>query len=71
MVERPNLRFDPMEVNPNLSEKAQYDYALVLRATEKKDQKAYAELMDRYQGAIFHLVNRMVFSEDDAEDLTI
>ena len=34
-----------MEVNPNLSEKAQYDYALVLRATEKKDQKAYAELM--------------------------
>ena len=27
--------------------------------------------MDRYQGAIFHLVNRMVFSEDDAEDLTI
>ncbi len=71
MVERPKLRFDPMEVNPNLSEKAQYDYALVLRATEKKDQKAYAELMDRYQGAIFHLVNRMVFSEDDAEDLTI
>ena len=71
MVERPNLRFDPMEVNPNLSEKAQYDVALVTRALEDKDQKAYAELMDRYQSAIFHLVNRMVFSEDDAEDLTI
>ena len=68
---RPNLRFDPMEVNPNLSEKAQYDYALVLRATKEKDQKAYAELMQRYEGAIFHLINRMVFSEDDAEDLTI
>ena len=60
-----------MEMNPNLSEKAQYDVALVKRALEDKDQKAYAELMDRYQGAIFHLVNRMVFSEDDAEDLTI
>ena len=58
-------------MNPNLSEKAQYDVALVKRALEEKDQKAYAELMDRYQSAIFHLVNRMVFSEDDAEDLTI
>ena len=60
-----------MEMNPNLSEKAQHDVALVKRALEDKDQKAYAELMDRYQGAIFHLVNRMVYSEDDAEDLTI
>ena len=60
-----------MEMNPNLSEKAQYDVALVKRALEDKDQRAYAELMDRYQSAIFHLINRMVFSEDDAEDLTI
>jgi len=29
-----------MEVNPNLSEKAQYDYQLVLRATKEKDQKS-------------------------------
>ena len=34
-------------MNPNLSEKAQYDVALVKRALEDKDQKAYAELMDR------------------------
>ncbi|HAY56381.1 MAG TPA: RNA polymerase subunit sigma-24, partial [Flavobacteriales bacterium] len=54
-----------MEVNPNLSDKAQKDYELVLRATQEKDQKAYAELMERYEGAIFHLINRMVFSEDD------
>ena len=60
-----------MEVNPNLSDKAQKDYELVLRATKEKDTKAYAELMARYEGAIFHLINRMVFSEDDAEDLTI
>ena len=58
-------------MNPNLSEKAQHDVVLVKRALEDKDQTAYAELLDRYQGAIFHLVNRMVYSEDDAEDLTI
>jgi hypothetical protein len=33
-----------MDVNPNLSDKARYDYALVLRATKEKDEKAYAEL---------------------------
>ena len=35
-----------MEVNENLSEKAQYDYLLVRRAVDKGDQKAYAELME-------------------------
>ncbi|MDO7740425.1 MAG: sigma-70 family RNA polymerase sigma factor [Flavobacteriales bacterium] len=60
-----------MDVNPNLSDKARYDYALVLRATKEKDQKAYAELMERYRDSIFHLVNKMVFSSDDAEDLTM
>ena len=60
-----------MEVNPNLSEKAQYDYALVLRATKESDQQAYAELMERYRDAIFHLCRRMVFNDDDADDLTI
>ena len=54
-----------MEVNPNLSEKAQYDYALVLRATKESDQQAYAELMERYRDAIFHLCRRMVFNDDD------
>ena len=37
-----------MELNPNLSEKGKHDYALILRATEESDQKAYAELMERY-----------------------
>jgi len=60
-----------MEVNPNLSEKAQYDFALVLRATKESDQQAYAELMERYRDAIFHLCRRMVFNDDDADDLTI
>lgn len=59
-----------MEVNPNLSEKARRDYELVQRALEN-DQMAYAEIMDRYRDSIFHLINKMVFSSDDADDLTI
>ena len=60
-----------MELNPNLSEKGKHDYALILRATEKSDQKAYAELMERYRDSIFHLCRKMVFNDDDADDLTI
>ena len=60
-----------MEVNPNLSEKAKHDYALILRATGDSDQKAYAELMERYRDSIFHLCRKMVFNDDDADDLTI
>lgn len=59
-----------MEVNPNLSEKARRDYELVQRAIAN-DQLAFAEIMDRYRDSIFHLINKMVFSSDDAEDLTI
>jgi len=60
-----------MELNPNLSEKGKHDYALILRATKKSDQKAYAELMERYRDSIFHLCRKMVFNDDDADDLTI
>jgi len=59
-----------MEINPNLSEKARKDYELVQRATQG-DQQAYAALMERYRDSIFHLINKMVFSSDDADDLTI
>jgi RNA polymerase sigma factor (sigma-70 family) len=59
-----------MEVNTNLSEKAQRDYLLVQRAN-KGDQKAYAELMDRYRDAIYYMLLKMVNNASDAEDLTI
>jgi RNA polymerase sigma-70 factor (ECF subfamily) len=59
-----------MEVNPNLSDKARHDLNLVQRAAAN-DQLAFAEIMDRYRDAIFHSINKMVFSSDDAEDLTI
>lgn len=59
-----------MEINNNLSEKAQKDFLLVQRAT-KGDQKAYTELMDRYRDAIYFMLLKMVNNSSDAEDLTI
>ena len=60
-----------MEVNENLSEKAVYDLDLVRRAVDKKDQKAYAELMSRYRDSIYFMLLKMINNKDDAEDLTI
>jgi RNA polymerase sigma factor (sigma-70 family) len=59
-----------MELNENLSDKARYDYALVQRAVTG-DQKAFAELMDRYRDSIFFMLLKMVNNRDDADDLTI
>src|SRR4030043_1190017 len=59
-----------MEVNTNLSEKAQRDYLLVQKANNG-DQKAYAELMERYRDAIYYMLLKMVNNASDAEDLTI
>ena len=59
-----------MEVNPNLSEKAQVDFKPVQLAV-KGDQKAYAELMSRYKDSIYFMLLKMVNNRDDADDLTI
>jgi RNA polymerase sigma factor (sigma-70 family) len=59
-----------MEVNPNLSEKAQIDFKLVQLAI-KGDQKSYAELMSRYKDSIYFMLLKMVNNRDDADDLTI
>jgi RNA polymerase sigma-70 factor (ECF subfamily) len=59
-----------MEINPNLSDKAKYDFNLVEMALSG-DQKAYAELMTRYRDAIFYMLLKMVNNKSDAEDLTI
>ena len=55
----------------HLSEKAQKDYELVIRATQKKDQQAFAELMDKYKDSIYYMLLKMVHNNDDAEDLTL
>ena len=59
-----------MEINKNLSDKAKYDCKLVEMA-EAGDQKAYAELMNRYRDAIYYMLLKMVNNSVDAEDLTI
>ena len=59
-----------MDLNPNLSDKAQHDFLLVQRAREG-DQKAYAELLGRYRDAIYFMLLKMVNNPIDAEDLTI
>ena len=60
-----------MEVGSNLSEKAQYDYNLVRRALDTGDQKAFAELMERYRDSVYFMLLKMINNKDDADDLTI
>jgi len=59
-----------MEVNPNFSANAVNDFNLVVRA-KKGEQKAYAELMQRYRDSIYFMVLKMVNNKDDAMDLTV
>ncbi len=60
-----------MEVNPNLTEKAQRDYELVRLAVEKGDQMAFTELMGLYRDTIYFMLVKMTGNVDDAEDLTL
>ncbi len=60
-----------MELGSNLSEKGQIDFALVCRARDEKDEKAYAELMGKYKDSIYFMMLKMVKNSDDADDLTI
>jgi RNA polymerase sigma factor (sigma-70 family) len=63
---------DELEDNESrLTTKAVYDYRLVRRAVEKGDQKAYAELMQRYKESVYFTMLKMCNNKDDAEDLTI
>lgn len=59
-----------MEVNPNFSANALNDFNLVGKAKEG-DQKAYAELMQRYKDSIYFMALKMVNNKDDAMDLTV
>lgn len=60
------------EDNENrLTTKAVYDYKLVRLAVENGDQKAYAELLQRYRESVYYTMMKMCNNKDDAEDLTI
>lgn len=59
-----------MELNSNLSDKAQIDLELVGKAREG-DQQAYGQLLGKYRDAIYYMLLKMVNNPMDAEDLTI
>lgn len=59
-----------MELNPQLSDKAQYDFTLV-EAALAGEEKAFAKLMSRYKDAIYFMLLKMVNNKNDAEDLTL
>jgi len=50
---------------------AKEDQHLVKLAINENDQSAYAKLLERYKDSIYFMVNKMVNSQIDAEDLTI
>ncbi len=58
------------EEMPRLSQRATEDYVLVLGAIEG-DQKAYADLLERYRPAVYSTIMKMVNNREDADDLTI
>lgn len=63
---------DELEDNDQrLTTKAVYDYKLVRLALDNGDQKAYAELLQRYKESVFFMMMKMCSNKDDAEDLTI
>ena len=60
-----------LEEGHTLSEKGKEDFALVIRAREQQDERAYAELMMKYRDTIYYMMLKMVGNEEDAEDLTL
>ena len=59
-----------VKINKNLSQRALEDYELVKKAVEG-DQRAYANLMERYRSSIYHMMLKMVNNREDADDLTL
>lgn len=70
MVDVPHSPKKQMELNSQLSDKAQYDFMLV-EAALTGDEKSFAKLMSRYKDAIYFMLLKMVNNKNDAEDLTI
>ncbi len=58
------------DLSGRFSAKALEDFRLVDRAVGG-DEKAYAQLLQRYRRAVYHMILKMVRNVDDAEDLTI
>ena len=59
------------DLNRQFSDKALEDFELIDEAVQKNDEKAFAQLMQRYKRPVYHMILKMVRNVDDAEDLTI
>lgn len=59
------------ELNRQFSDKALEDFELIDDAVQRNDEKAFAQLMQRYKRPVYHMILKMVRNVDDAEDLTI
>jgi RNA polymerase sigma factor (sigma-70 family) len=59
-----------MEVNQELSDKAKQDLILVEQA-RNGNEKAFANLLNRYRDSIYYMLLKMVNNSSDADDLTI
>jgi RNA polymerase sigma-70 factor (ECF subfamily) len=59
------------DLNSHLSDKAKVDFELVKDALENGNQRAYAQLMERYRDSVYFMLLKMVKNKDDADDLTI
>jgi RNA polymerase sigma-70 factor (ECF subfamily) len=59
------------ELERQFSDKALEDFRLIDEAVKNNDEKAYAQLLQRYKRPVYHMILKMVRNIDDAEDLTI
>ncbi|MCX8080593.1 MAG: sigma-70 family RNA polymerase sigma factor [Bacteroidia bacterium] len=55
----------------HLTTKGYYDYRLIRKAIDHKDESAYAELLNRYRESVYFMVYKMTGNKDDAEDLVM
>ena len=60
-----------MEINNQLTEKGQRDFALINRALNNGDQQAYADLLAHYRDSLYFMMLKMTQDPHDADDLTI
>lgn len=64
------MEIEAKDDSKSFSEKALKDFELIEKA-KSGDEKAYAELLNRYKKSVYFTILKMVRNVDDAEDLTI
>ena len=60
-----------MNLNLTPTDNIPIDYHLVCNAKNNQEEKAYADLMNKYKNYIYYKMYKMVKNVDDANDLTL